>query len=235
MDILSSLAVVTLAALIHASFQLSVSMLTLLSGQTTGSGRTGTLRLTSSFVAGSGFITLLLVSFLAFIITRFVGPTVPTGFWMVACALALVIGIAVWTVYYRRKKGTSLWVPRSIASFISKRMKATDSGVEAFSLGIMGVIGELIFLSAPLLMSALVLVQVPAVWQLVGVLLYAVVSLLTLGSVWVLIGGGHKISEIQKWRESNKHFLQFFAGGGLVILGAFVYVFVVLGNNGSNF
>jgi hypothetical protein len=39
-----------------------------------------------------------------------------------------------------------------------------------------------------------------------------------------LIGSGHKISSIQKWRENNKRFLQFAAGSGLLILGCYLYV-----------
>jgi hypothetical protein len=44
----------------------------------------------------------------------------------------------------------------------------------------------------------------------------------------VLIGSGHRLSEIQKWRETNKRFLQFSAGGALVVLGFFVYVCKIL-------
>jgi hypothetical protein len=47
---------------------------------------------------------------------------------------------------------------------------------------------------------------------------------MTLFSVWILIGSGHKLSAIQKWREDNKGFLQFAAGGALAVLGFFVYV-----------
>ena len=93
----------------------------------------------------------------------------------------------------------------------------------------MSVIGELLFVIAPLLVSALVLLELPSIWQLVSIIIYAVVSLMPLFSVWVLIGSGHKLSEIQRWREKNKHFLQFAAGAGLIILGAFVYVYQILG------
>jgi hypothetical protein len=37
------------------------------------------------------------------------------------------------------------------------------------------------------------------------------------------------LSRIQRWREANKHFLQFAAGSGLLILGFFVYVNEFLG------
>jgi hypothetical protein len=61
-------------------------------------------------------------------------------------------------------------------------------------------------------------------WQLVGIALYTVVSLLSLLTVNALIGSGHKLSRIQKWREDNKRFLQFIAGSGLIVLSVYVYV-----------
>ena len=40
----------------------------------------------------------------------------------------------------------------------------------------------------------------------------------------MLIGGGHKLSRIQKWREDNKRFMQFAAGSALLVLGFYMYV-----------
>ena len=65
-------------------------------------------------------------------------------------------------------------------------------------------------------------------WQLVGIGLYTVISLSSLGIIYALIGSGHRISHIQRWREDNKRFLQFVGGGGLIVLGFYVYVDQVL-------
>jgi hypothetical protein len=230
MDIPSSLAIVTLAALIHASFQLSVSVLTLLTSHAAGAKQSQAkiARLTFGFVSGAGVMTLLGLSFVSLIFLHIFGPNTPQFIWAIACGLLIGVGLAVWFFYYRRDKGTSLWIPRSFARHLSERSKATEHSAEAFSLGLTSVISELLFIGAPMIISALVLVQLPGIWQLVGIGIYAVASLLPLFSVWVLIGSGHKLSEIQKWRESNKHFLQFAAGGALAILGFFVYVCKIL-------
>ncbi len=227
MNIATSLAIITLAALIHASFQVSVSVLTLLNGHAIGKKRSQrtTIGLTASFVAGAGIMTLLLLSFLALTFSYFFdGPTAPQLIWAIACGLLIGVGTAVWFFYYRKGQGTALWVPRSLAHHLSNRSKATKDGAEAFSLGLTSVISELLFTIAPLTISALVLVQLPDVWQIVGILLYSGVSLVTLFSIWVALSSGHRMSVIQKWREENKHFLQFSAGSALIILGLFVYV-----------
>ncbi len=226
MDIITSLAIVALAALVHASFQLSVSVLTLMSGHAIGAkkSRARLLMLTSSFAIGAGVMTLLLLSFTSLLLLHFFGAHVPLIVWAMACGLVLGIGIAVWLFYYRRAPGTQLWVPRAFAKHLTHRSKVTHLGTEAFSLGMTGVISELIFIIPSLVISALVLLELPSEWQLVGIALYTLISLLGLLLVWALIGAGTSIANIQKWRETNKRFLQFSAGSALVILGFFVYV-----------
>ena len=230
MDIASSLAIVTLAALIHASFQLSVSVLTLLSGHAIGAkhSHARVLRLTSSYVAGVGVMTVLALSFISLLFLHFFGHEAPLYVWAITCGLLIGVGLAVWFFYYRREKGTSLWIPRSFARHLSDRSKATTSSAEAFSLGLTSVISELLFIATPMIISALVLIQLPGAWQLIGIAIYSVISLLSLFSIWVLISSGHRLSAIQKWREDNKHFLQFAAGGALAVLGFFVYVCKIL-------
>lgn len=235
MDIVSSLAIVTLAALVHASFQLSVSVLTLLSGHAIGAKRSQAriLRLTFGFVSGVGVMTLLALSFISLIFLHLFGYEAPNFVWAVVCGLLVAVGITVWFFYYRRGQGTTLWIPRSFARYLSDRSKATKNPAESFGLGLVSVISELPFILAPMMISALVLIQLPAHWQLIGIAIYAVVSLVALFTIWILIGSGHKLSTIQKWREDNKHFLRFAAGGALAILGFFVYVCKIVGDTAT--
>lgn len=226
MNVTSSLAIIAFAALIHASFQLSVSVLTLLSGHAIGAktAHRKLLRLTFGFVSGVVVMTLLVISFIALVLQRSFTAQVPLLAWAIVCGLLLGLGLAVWLFYYRREKGTSLWLPRGFARYLNNRSKATRHSTEAFSLGLTSVVTELLFIVAPMLVSAMVLVELPAWWQLVGLAVYAGVSSLSLVVVWALIGSGHKLSQIQKWREDNKRFLQFAAGSGLLVLGFYVYV-----------
>lgn len=210
----------------HASFQLSVSVLTMLSSHALSvrASQKRLLRLTSGFVAGAGVMTVLLLSFVALILLHIFGINTPDLVWAIACGILIGVGTAICIFYYRREKGTSLWIPRSFARHLTSRVKSTKHASESFSLGMTSVISELLFIIAPILITALVLVQLPGMWQLIGIAIYSVISLITLFSVWVLIGSGHKLSTIQRWREDNKRFLQFSAGGALAILGMFVYV-----------
>lgn len=223
---ISSLAIIAFAALIHASFQLSVSMLTLLSGHAIGSktAHAKLIRLTGGFSFGVAVMTLLLLTSTAFVFQRIFNDTIPLIAWAVSCGILMGLGIAVWIFYYRRENGTSLWIPRGFARFLSDRTKSTKQSAEAFSLGLTSVLAELLFIFAPIVIAALILIQLSPTLQLIGIAIYTVISLLSLLVVGALVGSGHKLSHIQKWREENKHFLQFAGGGGLLVLGFYVYV-----------
>jgi hypothetical protein len=228
---IESFVIVAAAALIHASFQLSVSMLTLLSGHAIGAKRSHLrlLKLSGAFSFGAIVMTVLMLSTIALfsqILLRDVAVTELV--WVVTCGLLMGLGVAVWIFYYRKGQGTTLWLPRSLARFLATRAKSTSQSAEAFSLGLTSVLAELLFIFAPMLLAALALVQLTPSWQLVGIALYAALSLSTLLGVHALIGSGHKLSRIQRWREDNKTFLQFVSGGGLIVLGFYVYVEQVL-------
>ncbi|MDB5187168.1 MAG: rane protein of unknown function [Candidatus Saccharibacteria bacterium] len=223
---INSFAIIAFAALIHASFQLSVSMLTLMSGHAIGSksSHAKLLRLTNAFSLGVAIMTLLSLSFIAFTLQQYFSGGVPAVAWASACGLLIGLGVAVWVFYYRRDSGTTLWIPRGMARYLSDRTKHTKQSAEAFGLGMSSVVGELIFIFAPMAVSALALLQLDPGMQIVGIALYTFISLLSLLIVNALIGSGHKLSHIQKWRENNKRFLQFAAGSGLLILGFYLYV-----------
>jgi len=237
MNTIVSLSIISLAALIHASFQLSVSVLTLLSGHTIGARHTQSklLRMTTSFVIGAGVMTMLLLSFISLLLLNTFGSRTPQIIWAAACGLLVGVALSIWLFYYRHEKGTTLWIPRGIAKYLNERTKSTKLSAEAFGLGSSSVIGELLFIIAPLTISALVLIQLSPLWQLVGIGIYTAFSLLSLIIVWVLIGSGHNLGVIQKWRESNKSFLQFIAGTGLIVLSFFVYVYEILGSTIGGF
>lgn len=232
MDIFSAFIIITVAAMVHASFQLSVSMLTLLSGHTIGKKRS-TIRLrllTSSFTAGVGVITALLLSFSAIVLLPVVHSFSNSMFiWTIICGGLMGVGLAVWLFYYRHQAGTTLWIPRGFAKYLSARTKATEHSAEAFGLGMSSVIAELIFTFAPLAITALALIQLSPIFQAVGVLYYTLLSLISLLAITVLVESGVSLGRIQRWRENNKVFLQFAAGSALLALGFFVYVYEVMG------
>lgn len=226
MDTTSTLAIIALAGLIHASFQLSVSVLTLLSSQTLGkrSSSRRLFKLVISFIFGTSVITLLILSSVSIWMQMGFGNLVPPTAWAAVCGLLVALGVAVWIFYYRQGPGTSLWLPRGLARYLLERSRATKHSAEAFSLGVISVLAEIVFVSAPLIVAGLLLLQLEPLWQIAGIAVYILTSLLPLLLMSVHIGGGNSLDDMQKWRESNKGFLQFAAGCGLIVLAFCLYV-----------
>lgn len=231
---ISSLAIIVFAALIHASFQLSVSVLTLLSGHSLGKklAHRRMLHLMHHFINGVALFTVLLTSSLVYYFGSIINHSAQFETLVAAVISGLLVGLglATWAFYYRRGPGTTLWLPRGFAAYLTKRSRITKSATEALGLGMMSVVAELLFIIAPLSAAALAIVSLPDLWwQLAGVALYVVVSLLSLFIVFMLAGGGHTVSRLQTWRERHKRFLQFVAGGSMIILAAYLFVDRVIG------
>src|SRR5664279_4822939 len=108
MNIPTSLAIIAFAALIHASFQLSVSVLTLLSAHTIGAkhSQSKLLHLTTSFLFGAGLMTVLLLSFISLSLLNIFGSDTPQIVWAIACGMLGGVAISIWLFYYRHEKGT---------------------------------------------------------------------------------------------------------------------------------
>lgn len=233
MDITITLAVIIISSLIHASFQLSVSVLSLLSGHTIGAKHTKTklTKLSTGFVLGVGLMVFSLISTLAWLLIHIYLNGAPDYIWAAASGLLVGLAVAIWLFYYRRGKGTVLWIPRSFSEYLTDRTKVTTHTVEAFGLGLTSVFAELVFIIGPVLIAALAIIQLPFALQVPGVILYTLLSLLPLIIIWMLINEGYSISRIQSWRERNKHFLQFTAGLGLIILTILIYSVEIIGSS----
>lgn len=230
MDTLTAFSVIALAALIHASFQLGVSMVTLLSGHAIGKKLAAkrTLRLVGAFLAGTLIMTALVISTLSYVAAVFFGHSATPMAWGTLAFAMIIIGLVVWICYYRRGPGTLLWVPRGLAKLLSKRIHATQMSAEAFSLGVTSVFTELLFIITPAIAAAFAIISLPTNLQLIGAAAYVVVASLSILLVVAFIGSGHNISRLQRWRETNKRFLQFAGGSALIVLAFFLYINLVI-------
>lgn len=215
----------------HACFQLSLGMLTVIDSHAIGSGKrhASILKLSVSYIIGALISTAGLLSF----ITYFFRSVLPVGTnpaaWVLVCILVVSIGWAVLLFYYRKSKGTQLWLPRVVVERLTARAKKTRTAADALGFGLMAVFIELPFLIAPLTLAGAVLSTLPAAERGIGVLAYAVAANVPLIIVTVLIGGGHKISTIQRWREDNKQFLQWTSGLTLILLGVYLFAINIWG------
>ena len=213
------------AVFVHACFQLSVSVLTLLSSHTIGRRLPNTrlLNLNFWYILGSiAMITLLQLGTIALLRSAISQNTALTT--LITLSVVPLIALLMVLFYYRRGRGTQLWLPRPAAEYITTRAKRTKSSVEAFTLGAATAMTELPFIVAPLAIVAFVLEGFASDKWLALSLLYAIAACLPLIFVALYISSGHKISSVQRWRENAKDFLKWTSAAALILLTLYLVV-----------
>lgn len=213
------------AVFVHACFQLSVSVLTLLSSHTIGRRlpHHRLLNLSFWYILGvvSAITALLLLVIAAEQAFMAYSSQMAT---IVTLGILPVVALLVVLFYYRGGRGTQLWLPRPAAEYIVSRAKKTKSSTEAFALGMTTVVAELPFVIAPLAIAAFMLHGFASQKWLAVSLLYAVVVALPLIFVGLYLSSGHKISSVQRWREESKDFLKWTSAAALVVLTLYLAV-----------
>ena len=205
MDWVISVAVIILAALVNASLQLGIGCLLLLYHASSQKHiRAKTRSLASSYVAGIGIMIFVSICTVAFMLLRYYGGALEKIWLLVLVILLAALAFAVWLFYYRWGKGVELWIPKVVAKFIDARARATESNTEAFALGIMTCFAELPFSLILFVVGGNSILELGAEWQLLGVVLFTLVSMIPLILVRVLVRQGKTIAEIQHWRSRHK-------------------------------
>lgn len=229
MDLIVPYSEVFLAAVIHATLQLELGALLLLYHSSIGKHvRKKTKFLVSNYITGIGMLVLLMLSAIAFVLDRyFGGPLYPEEI-VIVVILLVALAIAAWLFYYRRGRSTELWLPRSVARFIDKRAKVTNSNTEAFSLGVLTGLAEMPFALALLAVAANSLLSLPIQHQLLAVALYTVIAILPSVILRFAVRKGQTVVEIQRWRVKHKTFFRLLTAVGFLVLGCFLFSFEVL-------
>lgn len=220
---------VFLAAVIHATLQLELGTLLLLYHASLGKHvKKRTKNLVSSYIAGVGSLVFLGIAAVAFILDRYFEKPLWTEELIIVVAMLVALAIATWGFYYRRGRSTELWLPRSVARFIDKRAKETNSNTEAFSLGVLTSLAEMPFTLVLTVIAANSILALPTPYQLLAVVLYTVVAITPPIIVRLAVRRGQTIADIQRWRVKHKNFLKIITGVGFLVLGFFLFGFEVL-------
>jgi hypothetical protein len=228
---LVNIVIVLFAACIHAMLQLGLGCVILLyhhgNSQRKVPRRTHTL--VSSFIAGVGVMSLLVLAAIAFILSNSFNLYQAREFYF-ATGLAIgVVAILIWGVYYRRKNTTELWLPRTIAKFINERAKEAKNPAEGFLLGAFSTFGELLFLLPVMMVAAAALLSLPEGWELVALAGYVAISILPLAFVRCFTYRLATVGEIQIFRNRHQRFIKAMSGLMFLIFAVFIIIFRVVG------
>lgn len=220
---------VFLAAVIHATLQLELGALLLLYHASIGKHvRKKTKHLVSSYISGIGTLILLSLAAVAFVLDRYFGKALYAEELIIIVGMLVALAIASWMFYYRRGRSTELWLPRSVARFIDKRAKLTNSNTEAFSLGLLTSLAEMPFTLVLLVIAANSILELPYLHQLIAVAVYAIIAILPSIILRFAIRRGQTVVDIQRWRVKHKTFFRILTGAGFLVLAFFIFSFEVL-------
>lgn len=220
---------VFLAAVIHATLQLELGALLLLYHASIGKHvRKKTKHLVSSYIAGIGTLVFLCLATIAFVFDRYFGKALYPEELVIIVGMLVALAIASWMFYYRRGRSTELWLPRSVARFIDRRAKATDSNNEAFSLGLLTSLAEMPFTLVLFVVAANSILQLPQLHQILALALYTIVAILPPIVLRLAIRKGQTVVDIQRWRVKHKTFFRVLTGAGFLVLAGFLFTFEVL-------
>lgn len=229
MDMVIPMSEVVLAALVHASLQLQLGALLLLYHASLGKHvRKKTKTIVSSYIAGIGTLVFLAVAATCFVFDRYFGKALYAEEILIVIGMLLALAVVMWTFYYRRGKSTELWLPRSVAKFIDKRAKETNSNTEAFSLGVLTSLAEMPFTLVLFIVAANSVLELQPLWQIIAVVIYTVIAIVPPVILRLAVRRGETITNIQRWRVKNKTFLRIVSGTGFLVLGIFLFAFEVL-------
>jgi len=222
--------IIFLAALVHASLQCELGALLLLYHASLGKHiKIKTKFLVSNYILGSALLICLIVSTICFLIATLTNGSLSTLCLAVLASVLLMLALLIWFFYYKSKRSTELWLPKSIARHINKRAKLTESNVEAFSLGMLTAFAEMPFSFVLMLIAGNSVVLLPFELQIVGIAIYTFVAVLPLFILRFFIRRGSTVVDVQKWRVKNKNFLKVLSGTLFLTLAIFIIAFRIMG------
>lgn len=220
---------VFLAAAVHASLQLELGGLLLLYHASLGKHiRRRTKKLVNNYIAGIGTLAILTLTGFCFMMDRYFGSALYPEELAVVVGMLVAIAVLVWIFYYRRGRSTELWLPRSVARYINRRAKNTDSSIEAFSLGVLTGLAEMPFTLILLLTAANSILALPFDYQLLAAGMYVAIVILPMIILRLAIRRGQTVADIQRWRVKHKNFFRIMTGVGFLALALFILAFEVL-------
>lgn len=220
---------VFLAAAVHASLQLELGGLLLLYHASLGKHiRRRTKKLVNNYIAGIGTLAILALTGFCFMMDRYFGSALYPEELAVVVGMLVAIAVLAWIFYYRRGRSTELWLPRSVARYINRRAKNTDSSIEAFSLGVLTGLAEMPFTLILLLTAANSILALPFDYQLLAAGMYVAVVILPMIILRLAIRRGQTVADIQRWRVKHKNFFRIMTGVGFLALALFILAFEVL-------
>jgi len=165
---------------------------------------------------------------LFFTINNFFEINIIYLYWILAGIFTAETTISLF-LYYRKGKFTELFISRSIASSLEKQSKNIKTPSDAFILGFLSRVPELIFTLPLYLLAIILLIDFLIVPRALILILFILISLLPIIIIHLFYFTGHNLSHIERFRIKIKPFIKIFLSlsflslATLIIIGIFIH------------
>ena len=148
--------------------------------------------------------------------------------WIIAGAM-IAIGVIFPFCYFRKGKGTKLFISRRLAKEFNQKTKTAKSRSDAFVLGFIASLPELIFTIPVYMIAAIEIMKIGSTPILRAILSlgFILIKIAPLIAMHLAMDVGQNLAVIQKARAKNKQFTKYFIGTIYLLIGILVIIFGV--------
>lgn len=142
--------------------------------------------------------------------------------WIMA-GVFLGLSIVSFFLYFRKSRGTELFISRSIAKHLHSRAKNASSRTDSFLLGLLSGVAELFFTLPLFIIVAIATNNIDYSIRSVLSLIFIMAPAIPIFSFFTMYHSGYNLAEIQRRRVKNKTFFRF-----MIVIGYFLLVFAAI-------
>ncbi len=231
MSIFISLGIVILAMLIMGSFQLTPGVFALFYHYALGRfSKPKASYLSLFFILGAEIITTCLYLSIFYLTCIFffdnLHPETTILFWTIA-GILIALGLISFFFYFRRGKGTKLFIPRKYAKALDQNAKSVKTRSDAFMLGALSGTCELVFTLPLYLVTCVEIMKMGAEGFSSNLLtiIYILTPVITLFLLRWKFQSGHNLADIQRSREHDKTFTRLILSFCYILIAVLIICF----------
>ena len=230
MSVFTSAGILILSMLIMAFLQLAPSVFLLFSHYSYGKySRKNTSNASLFFILGAETSTALIFILLYIAMSSlYIAPAFTDNLlgWLVA-GIMIAIGIIFPFCYFRKGRGTKLFISRRLAKEFNYKAKTVKTRSDAFILGFISSLPELIFSFPVYIIAILEIMQIGdlAIIRAILSLCFILIKITPLITIHITMDRGYNLVNIQKTRVANKQFIRFFTSLTYILIGILIIIF----------
>lgn len=225
MDIFTSVIILILATLIQSLMQLSPSVFSLFYHYALGKKSHSKIDdFSLHFILGTEtfIVTIFTILYIfVFAIRNQINSPNDLPMWILS-GIFIAEAFASFCFYYRHGKTTTLFLSRSAAKSLTLHAQKVKSRSDAFVLGFLSNIAELVFTLPLYLIIILTFLNFPTIARATTIIIYLVVAILPLIFTYIAYRTGHNLAEISRFRLRFKPLIRFSLFLGFILLSIVV-------------